>query len=76
LKRLYSQAAREFDEAKRKAIYAKNQRLAQEYLPCIYLINRLEMLAVRDRVRGIKYSAKYAPVAQKFWNIYEIKATQ
>ncbi|OKH59052.1 hypothetical protein NIES2130_10870 [Scytonema sp. HK-05] len=46
--KLYSQAAQEFDEAKRKAIYAETQRLAQEYLPCIYLINRLEMMAVRD----------------------------
>ncbi len=74
--RLYSQAALEFDEAKRKAIYAETQRLAQEYLPCIYLINSLEMVAVRDRIRGIKYSAKYAPLGHKFWNIYEIKATE
>lgn len=74
--KLYSQAAQEFDQAKRKAIYAETQRLAQEYLPCIYLINRLEMMAVRHRVQGIKYSAKYAPIAHKFWNIYEIKVTQ
>lgn len=74
--KLYSQTAQEFDEAKRKAIYAETQRLAQEYLPCIYLINRLEMMAVRDRIQGIKYSAKYAPIAHKFWNIYEIKVTQ
>ncbi len=74
--KLYSQAAQEFDEAKRKAIYAKAQRLAQEYLPCIYLINRLELLAVRNSIRGIKYSAKSAIIAHKFWNIYEIKATK
>ncbi|MBD0264405.1 MAG: ABC transporter substrate-binding protein [Tolypothrix sp. Co-bin9] len=74
--RLYRQAALEFDDTKRKAIYAKTQQLAQEYLPCIYLINRLEMLAVRDRFQPIKYSAKYVPLAHKFWNIYEIKVTQ
>ena len=73
--KLYSQAAQEFDEAKRKAIYAEAQRIAQENLPCIYLINRLEMLAVRNRIRGIKFSAKYAIIAHKFWNLHEIKIT-
>lgn len=66
---LYIQGARELDEAKRKAIYAQIQRLSQEYLPYIYLINPLTMAAIRDRVQGIQFSA----LQGAFWNIYELK---
>ena len=68
---LYIQGAREFDEAKRKAIYAETQRIAQEYLPLIYLVNPLDLLAARDRLEGIKFSALGGPL----WNIYELKVT-
>jgi peptide/nickel transport system substrate-binding protein len=67
--RLYIQGAREVDEAKRKAIYAETQRITQEYLPMIYLVNALSMSAVRDRIQNIKYSALGGVV----WNIYELK---
>ncbi len=66
---LYIQGAQEFDEAKRKAIYDETQRLAQEYLPFIHLFNPLSMVAIRDRVQGVKFSA----VGGTFWNIYELK---
>jgi peptide/nickel transport system substrate-binding protein len=69
---LYIQGARELDEAKRKAIYAETQRITQEYLPSIYLVNSLSMSAVRDRVSGIKYSA----LGGAFWNIHELKVTE
>lgn len=68
---LYIQGAQELDESKRKAIYAETQRISQEYLPYIYLINPLSMAAVRDRIQGVKYSA----LAGAFWNIYELKVT-
>lgn len=68
---LYIQAARELDEAKVKAIYGETQRLAQENLPFIYLVNAYSMSAVRNRFEGIKFSALAGP----FWNIYEIKVT-
>jgi peptide/nickel transport system substrate-binding protein len=67
--RLYIKGAQEFDEAKRKAIYAQSQRLSQEYLPYIYLFTPLSMAAVRDRIQGIKFSA----LQGVFWNIYELK---
>ena len=67
---LYIQGARELDEAKRKAIYAETQRLAQDYLPYIHLINPLSLTAVRDRIEGVKYSA----IGGSLWNIYELKA--
>lgn len=65
---LYIKGAQEFDEAKRKAIYDETQRITQEYLPYIYLVNPLSMAAIRDRIQGVKFSALGA-----FWNIYELK---
>lgn len=66
---LYIQAAQELDEGKRKAIYQETQRVAQENLPCIYLVNELLMAAVRDRVQGIRYS----DLGGALWNIQELK---
>ncbi len=65
---LYIKGAQEFDEAKRKAIYDETQRITQEYLPYIYLVNPLSMAAIRDRIQNVKFSALGA-----FWNIYELK---
>ncbi len=67
--RLYIEGAREVDEAKRKAIYAETQRITQEYLPMIYLVNGLSMSGVRDRVQNVKYNALGGVV----WNMYELK---
>ncbi len=68
---LYIQGAAELDEAKRKEIYAKTQKITQENLPYIYLINPLALSAVRDRITGIKFSA----LGGAFWNIHELKLT-
>ena len=70
--RLYIAAAQELDETKRKAIYARFQQIAQEQLPFIYLVERLTLDAVRDRIQGIKYSA----LGGAFWNLYELKVTE
>ena len=69
---LYIQAASEVDEAKRKAIYAETQRITQEYLPFIYLVNPLSMVAVRNRIQGIEHSA----LIGTFWNSYDMKVTK
>lgn len=66
---LYILGAKELDEAKRKAIYAKTQRITQDYLPFIYLVSPLSMSAVRNRVQGIQFSA----LGGTLWNIYELK---
>ncbi len=66
---LYIKGAQELDEGKRKAIYAETQRITQDYLPFIYLVNPLSMSAVRDRVQGVKFSA----LGGTLWNIYELK---
>ena len=66
---LYIQGAQELDEAKRKAIYAQSQRITQENLPFIYLVNPLDMSAVRDRVQGVRYSA----LGGALWNLPELQ---
>ncbi|BAY65110.1 extracellular solute-binding protein family 5 [Calothrix brevissima NIES-22] len=66
---LYIKAARELDEAKRKALYAETQQITQENLPFIYLVNAYAMSALRNRFEGIKFSG----LAGAFWNIHEIK---
>lgn len=70
--RLYKQGAQELDEEKRKEIYFQTQRLTQEYLPFIYLINPLSLSAVRNRIQNIKYSA-VGSQAGTMWNKYELK---
>ncbi|MEH2421772.1 MAG: ABC transporter substrate-binding protein [Nostoc sp.] len=67
--KLYIKGARELDEAKRKEIYAETQRITQENLPFIYLVNALSLSAVRNRFEGIRFSA----LGGALWNIYEIK---
>jgi peptide/nickel transport system substrate-binding protein len=67
---LYTQGARELDEAKRKAIYGKTQQISQEQLPLIYLINPLSLTAIRNKFTGIEYSA----LGGAFWNIHDISA--
>jgi peptide/nickel transport system substrate-binding protein len=66
---LYIQGAQELDEAKRKAIYAKTQQITQENLPFIYLVNPLALSAVRDRVKGVEFTA----LGGTLWNIDQLK---
>ena len=73
--RLYIQGAQELDEAQRKEIYAKTQRLTQEYLPLIHLVDPLSLAAVRDRVLGVKYSA-LGSLGATLWNKYELKVRE
>ncbi|MBD1869585.1 ABC transporter substrate-binding protein [Cyanobacteria bacterium FACHB-471] len=72
ISRLYVQGGQELDDEKRKVIYGQTQRLAQEYLPFIYLVNPLSLVAVRDRIEGVKYSALGGPI----WNLYELQVTE
>ncbi len=66
---LYIQAAQELDESKRRQIYIETQKITQENLPCIYLVNSLSLSAIKNRVKGIEYS----PINGPFWNLYELK---
>ncbi len=65
---LYIQAAQELDESKRRSLYIETQKITQENLPCIYLVNPLSLSAVKNRVKGIDYS----PISGAFWNLYEL----
>lgn len=69
---LYIQAAQELDEAKRRNLYIETQKITQENLPCIYLVNPFSLSAVRNRIKGIDYS----PINGPFWNMYELKISE
>jgi len=60
----------ELDEEKRKMIYAEFQQVVQEQLPAIFKVLEVAMMAVRDRVSGLKYSGL---PSWGLWNIYEVK---
>lgn len=64
---LYVKGAQELNEAKRRDIYVEAQRIVQEQLPFIYLINQYSMAAIRNKVQNVKYSS-----VVPLWNIYEI----
>jgi peptide/nickel transport system substrate-binding protein len=66
---LYQQAAQAMDVDTRYQLYAEAQTLAQTYVPVVYLINPLALVAVRDRVDGVQYSA----VSPLLWNITELQ---
>ncbi|MEO0685947.1 MAG: ABC transporter substrate-binding protein, partial [Cyanobacteria bacterium J06649_11] len=67
--RLYVKAARELDEEKVKEIYAETQKITQENLPFIYLVNSLSLGAIRNKIEGTKFNA----IGGAFWNIDEVK---
>jgi peptide/nickel transport system substrate-binding protein len=67
--RLYIQGGQELDDEKRKAIYAEAQKLAQAYVPLIFLVNPLALSAVRNRIQGVEYGA----LGGALWNIHELK---
>jgi peptide/nickel transport system substrate-binding protein len=65
---LYIQAAQELDEGKRRQLYIESQKVTQENLPCVYLVNPLSLSAIKNRVKGIEYS----PISGPFWNLHEL----
>jgi peptide/nickel transport system substrate-binding protein len=72
IENLYIQGAGELDEVKRKAIYAQTQKITQEQLPFIYLVNPLTMTAVRNRIQGIQYSS----IGGALWNLPQLKIVE
>ena len=68
---LYIQAAQELDEKRRKALYGETQRLAQEQLPFVHLVNELGMAAVRNTIAPIRYS----DLGGALWNLYEVQVS-
>ena len=69
---LYIQAAQELNESKRREIYIETQKITQENLPCIYLVNALSFSAIKNKVKGIDYS----PIGGPFWNLHELKISE
>ncbi|HEY9845937.1 MAG TPA: ABC transporter substrate-binding protein [Candidatus Caenarcaniphilales bacterium] len=71
--RLYAQGARELNEAKRQAVYSEFQRIVQAQLPVIHLVHETALIAVRDRVHGVKFSGL---PTWGLWNIQELKIVE
>jgi peptide/nickel transport system substrate-binding protein len=71
--RLFKAAARESDETKRQAIYAEFQEIVQEQLPVIHLVHEIALVAVRDRIQGLKYSGL---PSWGLWNIQELSVRE
>jgi peptide/nickel transport system substrate-binding protein len=66
---LYVKGSQELDETKRKEMYYETQRLTQENLPCIYLVNSLSLTATRNTLQNLQPSA----ISGTLWNLPEIK---
>ncbi|HTL90120.1 MAG TPA: ABC transporter substrate-binding protein, partial [Leptolyngbya sp.] len=69
---LYIKGAQELDEAKRKQIYGEIQKISQEYLPWIPLVNARIMAVVRDKVKGVQYPESGGAL----WNLYELRVEE
>jgi peptide/nickel transport system substrate-binding protein len=68
--RFFLAGARELDPAKRKVIYADFQRLAQDQLPIIYLVNDSALMAVRNTISGLRYTGL---PSWGLWNLPELR---
>lgn len=71
---IYVRAAQEIDPQKRKELYFESQRLTQEYLPFIYLVNPLNLGAIRNTIENVNYSGIVRPAA--LWNVPELKISE
>ncbi|MGB3297325.1 MAG: ABC transporter substrate-binding protein [Phormidesmis sp.] len=69
---LYVKAAQELDEEKRKALYFETQRLIQENLPFIHLVGQYSMIAVRNEVENVEYTA----LGGVLWNLPELQLAE
>ena len=69
---LFTAGFKELDESKRQEIYGKFQQIVAEELPVFFLVNPLSLVAVRNRVENIKFSA----LQGAFWNIEELKVAE
>ena len=65
---LFQLGSTELDESKRQEIYAQFQQIVAEQLPVIFLVNKLNLYAVRDRIQNLKLSS----TSGAFWNLYEL----
>jgi peptide/nickel transport system substrate-binding protein len=72
--RLFIAGAREFDETKRKQIYAEFQKIVQEQVPVIHLVNPIALSAGRNTVQGIQFSG--LDTRGSLWNVYDLKVVE
>ncbi|NDJ18040.1 ABC transporter substrate-binding protein [Myxacorys almedinensis] len=71
---IFTQAAQEYDEPKRAALYARMQQIAQEKLPLIHLVNSLSFSAARNTVQGVELSP--LSYEQTMWNVAKMQVIE
>ena len=71
---IYVRAAQTIDEQERFELYKESQRLTQEYLPYIYLVNKLNFGAVSNTIENVNYSGIARP--HHLWNVQELRVAQ
>ncbi|UBF24062.1 ABC transporter substrate-binding protein [Kovacikia minuta CCNUW1] len=69
--RLFIAGAKEFDENKRKKIYAEFQEVVQNQVPVIHLVTPIALSAARNFIEGIQFSG--LDNRGSLWNVYELK---
>lgn len=72
IQQLFIEGARKLEESERKTIYAEIQKIEENYVPFIYLVNPLALGAVRNNIQPIQYSA----LGGAFWNLERLKITE
>lgn len=71
--RVFKAGAREFDPQKRKPFYDQFQIIVQDELPVIHLVHEIALMAVRDRVEGVKYNGL---PSWGLWNVQELSVRE
>ncbi|MGD1861219.1 MAG: ABC transporter substrate-binding protein [Leptolyngbyaceae cyanobacterium] len=71
---IYVRAAQTIDEQERFELYKESQRLTQEYLPYLYLVNKLNFGAVRNTIENVNYSGIVRP--HSLWNVSELQVSR
>ena len=65
--KLVLDAARETDNAKRKALYQDLQKLVAEDVPVAPIFNDISLYAVRKEVKGLQLDPFFKPSLEKVW---------
>jgi len=65
--KLVLDAARETDNAKRKALYQDLQKLVAEDVPVAPIFNDISLYAVSKEVKGLQLDPFFKPSLEKVW---------
>ncbi len=64
--KLFEEGSTTLDEAKRKEIYDRYQVIAAEQLPYLYIVNRIQLYPVRNKLGNLHVT----PIGGPLWNVW------